>query len=88
MPSFLWAGRKPEAYDNEFSASLASDLRDLSFYGKLPPMLAGNDRDFTPYFDVDGSEMECILLVISGESQKECSIIVSSNWLIYLFYLY
>jgi len=31
--SFLWAGRKPEAYSNQFKAALARNLRDLSVYG-------------------------------------------------------
>lgn len=78
--AFLWAGRKPETYNNEFSISLASDLRDLSFYGKLPLMVAGDEHDFMPFSEVDGSETKCILVLISGQPKKNCPIVVAGNW--------
>jgi hypothetical protein len=78
--AFLWAGRKPETYNNEFNVSLASDLRDLSFYGKLPLLVTGAGQDFTPFSEVDGSETKCILVLISGQPKKNCAIIVAGNW--------
>jgi len=78
--SFLWAGPKPETYNNAYRASLASDLRDLSFYGKLPLMSAGNEYDFTPYSDVDGSDTECILILLSGQPKKNCMITITGSW--------
>ncbi len=78
--SFLWAGRKPEAYSNQFRASLARDLHNLSYYGKEPFMVAGSVHDFVPFPEVENSHVGCILVVISGEPGKNCPIVFTGNW--------
>lgn len=78
--SLLWTGLKPEAYSETLQRSLVSDLRDLSFFGKFPATVVGNEHDFAPYSEVDGSETKCIMLLLSGDLKRECQILVIEDW--------
>jgi hypothetical protein len=78
--SFLWAGRKPEAYSNQFRAALARDLSDLSLYGKEPLMVSGSEHDFTPFPEIDHPETKCVLVLISGQPRKDCAMVVAASW--------
>ena len=78
--TFLWTGLKPKAYHNLLESSLASDLQNLSLFGELPVTVAGNKNDFAPYSEIDGSETGCIMLLLSGEPQKECQVLVVEDW--------
>lgn len=78
--TFLWAGRKPEAYSNQFKAALAEDLSKLSLYGREPLLVSGNDQDFTPFPEIDKSDTKCILLLMSGQPKKHCAITVAGGW--------
>ena len=78
--SLLWTGLKPEAYSETLQRSLVSDLQGLSFWGKFPATIMGNEHDFTSYSEVDGSETKCIMLLLSGELKRECQILVVEDW--------